>query len=274
MVHWIYVLECEDDYLYVGETTRLFRRFKEHQTGRGGMNTGSHKPDTLVALYKVADNYSFLEHRSYILQNQFNKNIIDDWGSDDSANLEIENHITEMFMYQRDVKEDDGFLYGDGRWDKVKGGKYTKYMTKNPTLQMNAQNIIDRPNCHCQIPCEVKMSKDKKTIYFVCPLKNVWDDFYSYLSVDEPCDFYSVYTDDKIIRVEYEIAKKNISEEWVQRMKSTSCVYPDPCIKCKNTKYAPFYSWYQYRPLCRECIVNKYEELKKEYSLSDYAFVD
>jgi hypothetical protein len=29
MVHWIYVLECEDYYIYVGETTRLFRRFNE-----------------------------------------------------------------------------------------------------------------------------------------------------------------------------------------------------------------------------------------------------
>jgi predicted GIY-YIG superfamily endonuclease len=93
MVHWIYVLECEDNYLYVGETTRLFRRFSEHRYGRGGVNTGAHKPDTLVALYKVADNYSFLQHRSHILQNDFNKDIIDEWGSDDSANLEIENHI-------------------------------------------------------------------------------------------------------------------------------------------------------------------------------------
>ena len=56
MVHWVYVLECEDDYIYVGETTRLFSRFQEHITHHGGKNTRSHTPQKLIGLYKVNDN--------------------------------------------------------------------------------------------------------------------------------------------------------------------------------------------------------------------------
>ena len=33
-MRWVYILRCEDD--YVGETTRLYRRFWEHQSVNGG----------------------------------------------------------------------------------------------------------------------------------------------------------------------------------------------------------------------------------------------
>jgi hypothetical protein len=54
-------------------------------------------------------------------------------------------------------------------------------------------DIVDRPLCHCGMPCEVKLSNNKSCIYFVCALKNVWSDFYSCIEVSDPCDFYSVY---------------------------------------------------------------------------------
>ena len=38
-MRWIYILKCEDDYFYVGETARLYRRFWEHTAGIGGINT-------------------------------------------------------------------------------------------------------------------------------------------------------------------------------------------------------------------------------------------
>ena len=66
MVHWVYVLECADDYLYVGETIRLFKRFDEHIRSRGGSNTLKHKPYKLIGLYKVNDNYSYWKYRNAI----------------------------------------------------------------------------------------------------------------------------------------------------------------------------------------------------------------
>jgi hypothetical protein len=273
MVHWIYILECEDRYLYIGETTRLYRRFTEHQRGGGAMNTSRHYPEKLVGLYKVSDNYSFLQYRNCILKNDFNKYIINNWGDDDSANLEIENHFTELYMYLRN-KKDENFMYDDGQWNKVRGGKYTKDVWKNPTLLMNDKDTIDRPNCNCLVPAEVKLSKDKKIIYFVCSLKNVWENFYKGLIIDEPCDFYKVYSDDAIPRKIYEIAEAKIKEKWGSNVPITDSIYPDPCIKCKTTDYIPFYSWYNNRRICRECILNNYSELSKEYLTSKTCFIE
>ena len=53
-MHWIYILKCQDDYYYVGETKRLYRRFWEHNEGRGGLNTSIYIPEGIVAIYKVS----------------------------------------------------------------------------------------------------------------------------------------------------------------------------------------------------------------------------
>jgi len=128
MVHWIYVIECEDKYIYVGTTKRLYRRFNEHSRGCGSVNTGNHKPLYLVGLYKVGDNYSFIQYRKQLLKKkEYNKFIIQDWGiEEESGKLDVENHITELCMYLRGTESED-FMYGDGKWNKIRGGKYTIY---------------------------------------------------------------------------------------------------------------------------------------------------
>jgi predicted GIY-YIG superfamily endonuclease len=216
MVHWIYVLECEDDYLYVGETTRLFRRFTEHLRSRGGSNTIKHKPIKLIGLYKVNENNSFMKYRNKIKSGEYNQFILDQW-ENDGDNLLIENHITERFLYER--REND--CYGGGlEWYKIRGGKYTRETlddtvamykwasekegrmchARNPVESIPVDTIVDRPLCKCYTPSEVKLSKDKTKIYFVCALKNVWDDFCPYIKVATPCDFWQLYTDDKDVK--------------------------------------------------------------------------
>jgi predicted GIY-YIG superfamily endonuclease len=49
---WVYILKCKDGYYYVGETTRLYRRFWEHFSGLGAINTTVYKPEKVVAIYK------------------------------------------------------------------------------------------------------------------------------------------------------------------------------------------------------------------------------
>jgi predicted GIY-YIG superfamily endonuclease len=172
MVHWVYVLECEDDYIYVGETTRLFRRFNEHLRNHGGINTIKHKPNKLIGLYKVNENYSFMKYREAIQRGEYNRYIIDDW-ENDGDNLLIENHITERFLYER--RDNDS--YGGGlEWYKVRGGKYTRQtmdetvarykwasekegrfcMCRNPIEHIPIVSIVDRPLCKCDFPSEVK----------------------------------------------------------------------------------------------------------------------
>ena len=62
-----------------------------------------------------------------------------------------------------------------------------------PIDSISENTIVDRPLCKCNYPCEVKLSIDKTTIYSVCSLKNVWDNFYQYLQINKPCDFWKRY---------------------------------------------------------------------------------
>jgi len=230
MVHWVYILKCEDDYIYVGETTRLFRRFNEHLKGCGGFNTIKHKPTNLIGLYKVNDNSSFMKYRDSIKSGEYNKFIIDDWDND-GDNLLIENHITERLFYERRNNHE----YGSGNeWYRVRGGKYTKEtldysvsfvkeLCERPnrvvgSLQMTTpinsipvDTIVDRPLCKCNYPSEVKLSKDRSKIYFVCALKNVWFDFPE-LEIDDPCDFWQLYTEDKEVKNKYQSLKKKYDD--------------------------------------------------------------
>ena len=52
-MRWVYILQCEDSYFYVGETSRLYRRFWEHENGLGGLNTSVYPPINIVAIYPV-----------------------------------------------------------------------------------------------------------------------------------------------------------------------------------------------------------------------------
>ena len=229
MVHWIYVLECENDFIYVGETIRLLRRFHEHLTQRGGANTLNHKPLRLIGLYKVNDNHSFMRYRNIIKSGKFNPSLLSDQWDKEGDNLLIENHITERFLWERRNNHE----YGSGKeWYKVRGGKYTykglddtlqiskefcsrpnrikgSYKCNSPELQsLKEDYIVDRPICKCGYPSEVKLSKDKTKVYFVCALKNVWDGFCSDLSVAPPCDFWAMYTEDRPLKTQYTALKE------------------------------------------------------------------
>ena len=303
MVHWVYILKCEDDFIYVGETTRLFTRFNEHLKSRGGSNTIKHKPTNLIGLYKVNDNFSFMRYRDSIKSGEYNKFIIDDWDNDGN-NLLIENHITERLFYERRNNNE----YGSGNeWYRVRGGKYTKETideivaiykrasekdgrscstretidekvakwasekkgrlcsTRNPIDSIPVDTIVDRPLCKCNYPSEVKLSKDKSKIYFVCALKNVYFDF-PQLQIDDPCDFWQPYTEDKEVKNQYEIVKARSTESWILNIKlSAYKINPEPCISCNKKEYLPIFN-NGVRRLCQSCIINQYESLKEKYN--------
>ncbi len=42
-IYFLYIVECNDKSLYTGITTNVARRFKEHQSGKGGAYTSSRK---------------------------------------------------------------------------------------------------------------------------------------------------------------------------------------------------------------------------------------
>ena len=57
MTHYVYVLRCADESLYVGETTDLQTREQHHNEGRGGSYTAQRRPVSVV----YAERYSSRE---------------------------------------------------------------------------------------------------------------------------------------------------------------------------------------------------------------------
>ena len=59
IMHWVYVVACEDDVLYVGETTHLVTRLRAHFKGQGSVCTRTHKPLYVTGLYRVGRHASY-----------------------------------------------------------------------------------------------------------------------------------------------------------------------------------------------------------------------
>ena len=282
MSHWIYILECEDKYIYVGETSRLYRRFNEHLKSRGGSNTIKHKPKKLLGLYKANENTSFMDYRTAIKSGEYNKFILDDWKNDGCKPNLIEDHITERLFYERRNNNE----YGTGNeWYRVRGGKYTRetldsivagykyasekegriYYAGNPVLSIPVDSIVDRPLCKCNSPSEVKLSNDKSKIYFVCSLKNVWGDFFEGLQIGRPCDFWQLYTEDVSVKNQYDLVKIRSRESWILNIPiSMYKIRPDPCVSCNKIGYLTIFNGNS-RRLCQSCIIHKYSLLKEKY---------
>jgi predicted GIY-YIG superfamily endonuclease len=191
MTNWVYVLkDDEDDSIYVGETTRLYRRWYEHQTGRGGVNTRDSNFNRLIGLYKVSNNTAFLSYKDSFMNNSFQTECEEwDFDVDKPDALEIEKHITQRYIYE----------YKDQPIICVRGGPYTTE-DKYERFRNNLTGLlIDRPLCKCGYPCEVKIKNDKTKVYFVCPIPS-WDEFYDGLDLDEPCNFWQEFKEYRISR--------------------------------------------------------------------------
>ena len=149
------------------------------------------------------------------------------------------------------------------RPNHVKG---TLKMT-TPIDKMKESEIVDRPMCDCSYPCEVKLSKDKNCIYFVCALKNAWDtESMGCLKTGEFCDFYKVYDEDIYIKKQYEINKTK-TEPWCNNIPIAIGDYNilEPCIKCNKKDYIPIYVYYNKRSICQSCFGIYHNELKDKY---------
>lgn len=260
---WVYILQCEDNYFYVGETTRLYRRFWEHQNGKGGVNTSCLKPENIVAIYKVDTIVKFMDYNDYvnkIIDGIWNEKYTDFKLRDFDEpfeyygdNLEAENNIAECLMIHK--KE---------TWDKIKGGKYTRFDIdyKYPENEY----IKQLPLCKCGLPCDIK--KADNYLFFRCAKKNIWGKMKEEFGIDDPCNFYMEYIKDKPFRninktfedrkiVLKELLKKS---SWLEKVE-----IGDSCIECGSTTKTKISYSNRIRNLCFDCFIDKNEELSKRY---------
>lgn len=278
-MHWIYILKCENGYFYVGETTRLYRRFWEHFDGKGGVNTSIYNPENIIAIYKLNTLSNFFEYNDYII-NITNKNFeIDDEYSmksrasqkiynfdndndnEDYNNLKIENNIVECFM-----------IHNKHNWKKIRGGKYIK----NIDYKFHVNNFVkDLPVCKCNIPCDVKKNEEQNYLFFRCAKKNLWDDLKEDFNIiDEPCDFFMKYAKDQEFKLSQNNRKQKLKElfktsYWLSNVEINNGNYSYPCKGgCFRTSNSIKLSYYgEKRNLCFDCFIDKNEELSKKYNI-------
>ena len=282
-MYWIYILRCEDDIYYVGQTSRLYRRFWEHQDGKGGVNTSIYTSEEIVAIYKVSNIVKFIDYNNYVkkilsgiwlngYENwKLQKYDQDDYQENQEGKFEAENNIVECMMVH---KKDN--------WENIRGGKYVRFdcQYKFP----NNEYIKELPLCNCGLPCDVKKHDNKESLFFRCAKKNMWGKFKEMYDIqDEPCKFYREYLTDIELKVEYkkkvDERRKNISE----LMKKSSWLENVPrqeegseCVSCNkyvcydregNFKNNGLTYHNDRRLLCFDCFIDKNEELKKKYDV-------
>jgi predicted GIY-YIG superfamily endonuclease len=272
---WVYVLKNSNNEnidIYVGETVRLFRRFNEHLEGYGAKNTSDFQEVDLIGLYDVIQNNIFISYHSQIKMghieelNNFTfdniKNEINNNDIEKTLSLFLENRITERFMV----------LYKNNENYNIAGGKYTK---GNYINNINEADIIDRPLCKCNLPCEVFLSK-KNDFWFKCPLTNTeWIDFsHDNLNIPEPCDFFEKYMDDITIKTNYTEFQKKLNSDVIYTIPKIEKHSTNElsCVICHILNYNPIFSK-GYRQICKNCIMKKFDEIKN-YKKPKFQFID
>ena len=194
-MHWIYVLECENNIIYVGETKKLYSRLYQHMNKRGSKHTSENVPKSLIGLYKVHTNYNYLNYcREIIDDDVLNKKNVQnclehfnmiEWNNKDWAR-KIEDFITEKLLISN---------------ENVYGGKYVNLNKMELERQHSDTELSKTPLCNCKLPAEIRLVKNNKyyKLYFTCSLKNVWPNMRNELkciNIQSPCNFYKELLDD------------------------------------------------------------------------------
>ena len=217
---WIYILRCEDNIYYIGQTKRLYRRFWEHQDGKGGKNTYIYSPEAIVAIYKLSDIVKFIDYNDHvkkILSNiwhtVYEKWKLHNFDNDDDNDNDNDNYYHENqednFNAENNIAE-CMMIHNKDNWKNIRGGKYIRFdcQYKFP----NNEYIKELPLCKCGLPCDIKKHLNKERLYFRCAKKNMWDDFKENFDIEvqyEPCNFYQEYLIDIELIIQ---ANKNFDE--------------------------------------------------------------
>lgn len=270
-MRWVYILKCSDDYYYVGETKRLYRRFGEHQKGIGGINTTTYIPEGIVSIYKISTLCKFFEYDNIVMNKIYNiyfnrcDTLLTEFNNtedDEYDNLFAENNITECLM-----------LNNKDNWKKIRGGKYTRFDIEYP-LPIN-EYIKNLPLCKCGLPCDIKKNEEQNYLFFRCAKKNMWSKMKDKFEIEEdPCNYFMKYTKDIEYKKCYEQQKKKIIDVvnksyWLKQLVGSHyefCV--GGCGKEYDENNTIRYSRRAIN-LCFDCFINKNDELSKKYNINN-----
>ena len=283
-INWIYILKCENDIYYVGNTERLYRRFWEHNEFRGGTNTFIYRPIEIVSIYKVETICKFINYNNMVLSdccdyNSYKLKIFNEKSQHDCDNdkLYAENNIAECMM-----------IHNKDNWKNIRGGKYVRFDCEYK-FPIN-EYIKQLPLCKCGLPCDIKKEQDKNNIFFRCAKKNMWSDLKQKFDIEsEPCNFYKEYitdSEDKMKENENFNERKNVYKKLIRKsnwLHYVSCEEDDEvghCVSCEKYVWCDSQGNFKKngvlfgdntdeidnrRLLCINCFIDKNEELKKMF---------
>lgn len=277
-MRWIYVLKCCENVIYIGETTRLFKRLLQHKNGVGSVTTSDFKPYKLLGIYKlIKDGLKISEP---IHKDMYETGFLED---NKSWALELENEITLMWMKSMNTK-----------WDDVYGGKY--HVGYRPEENPADNLTLLRPYCKCKMPADINIYNNKK--YWRCCKKNNWDELSDFLNdelgypVLEPCNFYKEYIENEVfecLSYFYEDPKrkelfKNLIKKscWLKNIPTEKKYERGNCVNCdcyvyfnKTNEFNQNGILYPFlkdniienrRLLCKNCFVKFNDKLSIKYS--------
>ena len=271
---WVYILKCNDNYYYVGETKRLYRRFWEHNEGSGGLNTSTYEPESIVAIYKVSSLSNFFDYDEIVSNHIYNiyfdraNKVVEDFDEYDEDyeeydNKTIENNIAESLMIHKNKNKED--------WKKIRGGKYTRFDIE---YKLPNENVKKLPFCHCGLPCDIKkyegVHEMDHYLYFRCAKKNMWSDMKEMFDIsDDPCNYFMKYND-VMYKKKYQEFKKKIQDvvnksQWLSSLVGGHyefCI--GGCGKQYDENNTIRYSKKAIN-LCFDCFINKNDELSNKY---------
>ena len=187
-MHWIYVLKCLDNIIYIGSTVNLYTQLKRHKNGTGSKITKELKPYKLIGLYKVDNCVQQLPEA------------IREIYEDGIVKVDKEFTFTEVeaiiLMCMKKKK----------KWYDIYGGRYNiNYRPKtNPVENITK---FHRPVCECKLPADTNTYNEKK--YWRCCKKNFWGDKLDrfleeeldYTLAREACNFYKEFTEDETFEI-------------------------------------------------------------------------
>ena len=130
-MHWVYVFLCDEDKIYIGETTGLFHRFTSHIFYNGSKFTQKYRPRKLVGLYKISHGLAFNNYDTCVNQARFTDETIELW-----------HDLRFPLIFKKLLKEWDTTCIVDGRRCSCKKLLYKGVNLENTITRQIMENYI------------------------------------------------------------------------------------------------------------------------------------
>jgi len=180
MAAYIGVLECDDDYIFIGDVRTL--------------TTEGLPPRRFRGLYKVDTNHMYMRLRNQHIFAHVKPRF------EEAETSAVELQIANRYWYDRKDKEWYKVMTTDEKkrrflrsacvsykWASQDPTRYT--FSSNSATNYKLEQIIDRPLCDHGYPCEVRLSREHR-LYFDCALKYIWPSLLPDVDHGTPCDFH------------------------------------------------------------------------------------